>query len=379
MISFNHPFKFCSNRVWRTYTGGKILEQWNGAYKAEDGNLPEEWIGSVTKAKNPGREHIQYEGYSFVKLDEDKSLLLTELIKIDPEKILGLEHFAQFGMNTGLLVKMLDSAERLTIQVHPDLAAANRFFQSSFGKTEAWYIVDKREDMEEEPYILFGFKPGITKEKWIELFNKQDIEGMEKALHKIYVEPGQVYLVEGGIPHAIGPGCFILEIQEPTDYTIRVEKETPKGFVIPDSLCHQGIGFERMFDCFHYDSLEEEEVINRWRLKPIVIKNQNGFVERDLIGYEDTPHFHMVSVEISSEYDLEPSTSYSIVVILSGNGEMFWKYGSVKIQKGDSYFVPACTTKVSINSSLIGTITLVRCFPPQPSNSRVCQYTYLSV
>lgn len=179
-----------------------------------------------------------------------------------------------YGGQLGVLVKALDSSERLTIQVHPDRRAAQKLFQSAFGKTEAWYILGGRVINGEDPYILYGFKPGMTREKWEQLFWDQDIEGMLQSLNKIKVEPGQVFIVEGGMPHAIGSGCFLLEIQEPTDYTIRVERMTPSGREIAEFMCHQGIGFDRMFDCFHYDVYTEEEVAAAFAYSQSLFMNQ---------------------------------------------------------------------------------------------------------
>lgn len=81
-------------------------------------------------------------------------------------------------------------------------------------RTEAWYIIDGREIDGEPPYILFGFKSGITREKWEKMFREQDIQGMIDSMHKFNINPGQVFLIETGIPHAIGSGCFLIEIQE---------------------------------------------------------------------------------------------------------------------------------------------------------------------
>lgn len=366
MFSIDSPFKLCSNRVWRTYTGGKLLEQWMNCDGASDGNLPEEWVASVTRANNPGREHVQNEGCSLVELDGGLRMQLTRLIDLDPERILGAGHVKKYGLNTGVLVKLLDSAERLTIQVHPDNETSGRLFNSRFGKTEAWYIMGKRTYMEEKPYVLFGFKPGMTREKWIRLFEEQDIRSMTEALHKLYVEPGQVYLIEGGIPHAIGPGCFILEIQQPTDYTIRVEKRTPMGMEIPDRLCHQGIGFDKMFDCFHYDTFSEEEILKRWRIEPIVMKTQQrGALEKELIGYGATPHFRMVSVEVSTEYSLGQCNTFSSIVVLSGEGELIWEGGSMTIRQGEAYFTPACLGPSFIHGSAEKPLNLVCCYPPE--------------
>ncbi len=84
-------------------------------------------------------------------------------------------------------------------------------FNSEFGKTEAWYILGGREVEGEKPYVLLGFKPGTTREQWKSLFEEQDIQGMLDCLHKVPVQEGDTFLLEGGVPHAIGSGCFMVE------------------------------------------------------------------------------------------------------------------------------------------------------------------------
>ncbi|MDB5084997.1 MAG: RmlC-like protein, partial [Bacilli bacterium] len=301
------PFKLAANRVWRTYHGGKLIDAWQGSSVAVDNQCPEDWVASVVTARNPGREQIKNEGLSLlqgVEQDGDRAITLKHMIEHDPARLLGAKHASQYGSETGVLVKILDAAERLTIQTHPDRQTAKQLFQSDYGKTEAWYILGGREIDGEQPYVLFGFKPGVTREQWEKLFWAQDIQGMIGSLHKFYVEPGQVFLVEGGIPHAIGPGCFLIEIQEPTDYTIRIERVTPAGYPVADQSCHQGIGFDKMFDCFHYDTYTEEQVLDRWRLQPVVIRQSDAGQERALIDYGHTPYFRMHALDIVSELDL---------------------------------------------------------------------------
>ncbi len=98
---------------------------------------------------------------------------------------------------------------------------------SAFGKTESWYILGGREINGEKSAIYLGFREGVTEEIWKELFLKQDIQGMLSNLHRFEVNPGDAFIIYGGVPHAIGSGCFLMEVQEPTDYTMRVEKVTP--------------------------------------------------------------------------------------------------------------------------------------------------------
>ncbi|NHN33942.1 mannose-6-phosphate isomerase [Paenibacillus sp. S3N08] len=360
------PLKLLSNRVWRTYHGGKMIEQWQGNEEPQDNSFPEEWIASVVQARNAGREHI-IEGLSLVDIEGGTPVSLLELVSTAPVSFLGERHVQMFGSQLGVLVKALDSAERLTIQVHPDRQTAKALFQSAFGKTEAWYILGGREIDGEEPYILYGFKQGMTREKWEKLFWDQDIAGMIDSLNKLKVEPGQVFLVEGGMPHAIGSGCFLLEIQEPTDFTIRVERATPGGRVIPDFMCHQGIGFERMFDCFHYDAYSREEVAERFRLEPKLLHESKGFIERSLISYEDTRYFALSSIEITTSCVVGQQGSFSALVVATGGGNLVWDGGSMEVKQGDQIFLPAGVEELRCERTTGEKLQLLRCFPPQAS------------
>lgn len=358
------PLKLRSTRVWRTYTGGRLIEEWQGRDEPVDSSFPEEWIASLVIARNPGREHIKNEGLSLLDMAGEKSQTLKEAIHSDPVTFLGEQHFARYGDNTGVLVKVLDAAERLTIQVHPDAETADRLFHSSFGKTEAWYILGGREINGEPPYVLFGFKPGLTREKWERMFLEQDIEGMIDSLHKIYVKPGEVYLIEGGIPHAIGPGCFLVEIQEPTDYTIRVERKTPGGLVVPDALCHQGAGFEQMFECFHYECLEEETLMEKWRLKPVIKEVSGNGKVSSLVSYEQTGKFAMDEIEVYTKMNLMGQNTFSILVVVSGSGNLYCNGYELNILKGDQVFLPYGTGNFLVANNGEEKLVVIRCYPP---------------
>jgi mannose-6-phosphate isomerase len=130
------PLKLSSARAWRTYLGGKLIEELHGAQQPMDNHFPEEWIMSIVSARNIGREHITDEGLS--KIDTSTAdVALKELINSSPEELLGKRHFDKFGNQTGVLVKIIDSAERLTVQVHPDRDKAQELFQSAYGKQNA--------------------------------------------------------------------------------------------------------------------------------------------------------------------------------------------------------------------------------------------------
>ncbi|MCR8633749.1 type I phosphomannose isomerase catalytic subunit [Paenibacillus radicis (ex Xue et al. 2023)] len=358
------PFKLLKNRVWRTYSGGKFLEEWQGSLQAEDTSFPEEWVASTVVAKNVGREHIK-EGLSLVSLDNGETMPLLDLILSDPQGFLGKSHVAKYGAQTALLVKVLDASERLTIQVHPDRAFAMEQFESQFGKTEAWYVMGGRAIDGEEPYVLFGFKPGVTKESWRELFERQDIDGMIDALHRIPVQEGDVFLVEGGIPHAIGSGCFLIEIQEPTDLTLRVERTTPKGNSVPDLACHQGIGIERMLDCFHYESHSYENARSKWKKSPALLRESEDGKELVLIGKESTDRFRMHTIEVTGCFSTEGSGVFGIAIVISGSGSVSWADGEMSINQSDEIFMPAGLNALSWNSDGADKLKVVLCYPPE--------------
>ena len=82
--------KLDSPRVWRTYTGGALIDMLHGRKKGEISHFPEEWIMSVVAARNAGREDIKEEGMS--RLPEKSDMLLKELIESNPSSYLGEKH-----------------------------------------------------------------------------------------------------------------------------------------------------------------------------------------------------------------------------------------------------------------------------------------------
>ena len=332
-------------RVWRTYIGGRALDELHGKRNPKDGSFPEEWIMSVIEARNVGREEVHVEGLSQI-VDGDVKYL-RELIANNPEQILGKEHYKKQGESLGVLVKLIDSSERLTIQVHPDRETAQKLFHSPYGKTECWQILGKRTINGEEPCVYLGFKEGVTRERWQELFKTQDIKGMLSCLHRFPIEIGDTILINGGVPHAIGSGCLLIEIQEPTDYTIRVEKTTPSGLKVADEMCHQGLGFEKMFDCFQYETLNEEEVRRKYFLSnhKKIEGNNTGIIE--CVKYDDTLFFKMNQLEITEHLTISGQAVFSGLYILRGKGIM--NIGGIErdVRQGQQYFVPADIEEIS--------------------------------
>ncbi|MBE6610958.1 MAG: mannose-6-phosphate isomerase [Ruminococcaceae bacterium] len=343
-MDLQRPIRLARAGAWRTYTGGSLIEALHGNVGAPDSSFPEEWMMSVVAARNAGREHI-VEGLSMV---EGTDISLKSLIEAHPEECLGAAHVKAHCATPGVLVKLLDAAERLTIQVHPTREKAMELFGSPFGKTECWHIIGKREIGGEKPCIYFGFKKGITRERWQDIFHRQDIPAMLNCLHKFEVNIGDTFLIEGGIPHAIGAGCFLVEIQEPTDLTIRTERVTPSGLSVADKMCHQGLGFDGMFDCFDYTGYSREETLARWKIK------KSG---RTLVGYDNTEMFRLDELLLDGSETVRADGTFSGIYVLEGEGSV----AGEPVAAGAQFFIPAVCKPFEI----AGKMRLIRYFGPK--------------
>ena len=205
----NKLIKLSQNRVWRTYLGGRILDELISKNDPCDSHFPEDWIGSVTAARNPDSQS-ENEGISKIQL-EGQELLFTDLISLDPDYFLGTDHVARFGQQPMVLVKLLDSAVRLHFQVHPTAEFAREYLNSSSGKAETYYILNVREGVK-EAYIYLGFQRPPGREELRRCIEEQDLVAIESFFDKIKVKPGDTLFIPGGIPHAIGGGIFMVEI-----------------------------------------------------------------------------------------------------------------------------------------------------------------------
>jgi mannose-6-phosphate isomerase len=219
-------------RVHRFYRGGALLGELRGE-RAEDGFFPEEWIGSVTPANNPGRADPE-EGLS--RLADGR--LLRDAVADDPIAWLGEEHVARFGTSTGVLVKLLDAAERLPVHAHPDRAFARRAFDSPFGKTEAWLVLRTRQ---EEAEVWVGLRDEVEPDRFLEWIRAQDVDRLLGSLNRVSVRAGDVVYVPAGVPHALGAGLLIAEVQEPTDFSLLCEW---RDFPIEPEDSHLGLGWD---------------------------------------------------------------------------------------------------------------------------------------
>ncbi|MEO8286170.1 MAG: type I phosphomannose isomerase catalytic subunit [Chloroflexota bacterium] len=130
--------------------------------------------------------------------------------------LLGSRAVSRTGTRFPLLIKLLDCADWLSLQVHPDDAMAVELEgQGHFGKTEAWYFI-KTED---GAGVISGVKPGTTREELARAIS--DGKVIELA-HYQPVSDGDALLMMAGTIHALGPGLLVYEVQQTSDITYRI-------------------------------------------------------------------------------------------------------------------------------------------------------------
>ncbi len=130
--------------------------------------------------------------------------------------LLGTRAFNQTGLRFPLLIKLLDCAAWLSLQVHPNDQQAQKLEgPDQFGKTEAWYFLDAGHGAE----MLCGLRPGVSSEQLAGAIRTGKLLDL---VQRIPVHPGDSILISPGTIHALGPGLLVYEVQQTSDITYRV-------------------------------------------------------------------------------------------------------------------------------------------------------------
>ncbi len=324
------------NRVWRTYPGRKMLDSIEGKSNPEDTHFPEDWIASTTIAVNEGREKFKNEGLSQIEIANSK-FSLKELMEKFPEEILGLNHFKKYGANTQFLLKFLDSAIRLHIQAHPTIPFAQKYLKSNSGKTEAYIILNIRDEIT-DPYIYLGFQKEILKEDFKKIIIDQNIHKLLSCFEKIYIQPGDVFIVPDGLPHAIGEGVLMIEIMEPTDFVVRLEFERG-GYLLPEEARFMERDIDFALNMINFSTLSTKQIKEKYFCSPRLICETPGGKEYILINQNQTSWFSVNRLVINKCF-VKKSGSFYVGIVTKGKGKIITEHQEKKIKTGDKFFIP---------------------------------------
>lgn len=350
--------KFSANRVWRTYQGGKLLDRIEGKENPQDSSFPEDWIGSTVEARNVGREDVS-EGLAMVIDDEGQSVPFRDLLNKQQQYHLGSAGGAVRSMDDIPLVKYLDSATRLHFQAHPTREFAQQRLGSPRGKTEAYVILETRKEVS-DPYIYAGFQRSPSREQLKQWIEEQDIESIEKCFDRIPVKPGDVFLLPGGRPHALGEGILMLEIMEPSDLAVRFEFERC-GYVIPEQARFMGRDIETALDVFNFDPVPPEKLDEEFRCNPkVLIHDETGNRLEELIGPDKTACFTVKRTTINRSFKrIEEAFFYGVVI--EGSGTLHTGNNVTRLDRWDRFFCPAGVDEFEYQSD--SGMTVLECYP----------------
>ena len=341
-------------RVWRPHTGGALLDAFVGNPTPLDQHLPEDWLASTVQATING-PHAQSvdEGLSHIRLaDGSAGPLLRDVIATSPEAFLGRPGAPQLDV----LCKFLDADIRLPIQCHPDRAFARTHYHSDHGKAESWFILDTCPVDGVEPYLLMGFRPGIREEAFRAAALAQDLPAMIAMMHTIPARAGDAYFIPGRFPHAIGPGVFMLEVQEPSDWVVSPEGRCADFVLSPEQMWGP-LSPEVAFDCFAYNGESVEQVLERTALRPARLAESEGGRVELLVGPATTDCFRVARITVSTSLTVACETPYHIEIVTAGAGTLQCGTQTLALQRGEACFVPHSVPAITYTATSAPLVT----------------------
>ena len=243
-----------------------------------------------------------------------------ELYKDRPRELTG--RTPSPGESFPLLTKFIDSNQLLSLQVHPpDSYAMER--DEEYGKTECWYVVYA----EPEASIIRGLAPGTTPEAFLEAL--QTGRDVEKMVRRFPVQTGDFIFMPTGVVHAICEGTIILEIEQNSDMTYRLNDW---GRVGPDGR-PRPLHIDKGMDVIDFHEKSQGR-----------IEGISYFEAGNRISHMTSCRYFSVEIlDLASTYRVDTGGSTFVVltvvegeVTVSGEGT-----GEVRAIKGDTVFLPA--------------------------------------
>lgn len=329
-------FRLPPNRVRRNYRGGAGIDRLHRLSRCVDTDRPEEWIGSMTEAVNPGLPPISHEGLATVET-EIGPLFLKDVIQDDPAFYLGGFLHRDGTWQPGFLFKILDSAMRLHVQVHPTTEFARRVLHKPYGKLECYYILAARVP---HPYIRLGFQHAPTKEAWKRIIERQDLAAMDACFEPVPVRPGEVWYIPGGMPHAIGEGITMLEIMEPSDLVVRCEYRR-EGIIVPPEARFMQRGLDFCLEIFDYHTWSVAEITAKCRVTPPEPVRLPGYEVVRLIDSKLTSCFCVDKHTVTEPVTIRHNKAFTLGVVCQGDCHMWSGMENIRLGQGDSFALAA--------------------------------------
>ncbi len=309
------PLKFEPIYCYRIWGGEKLKTLLLKEY--DESSIGESWEISAVEGFETRVSEGPYAGKT-----------LKELIREFKGELVGEKVYQEFGTEFPLLIKFIDAAKPLSIQVHPsDELAKER--HNSFGKNEMWYIMGADEGAE----LIIGFDEEVDADQYDQLLEDNDLM---KVMNAQAVQVGDAFYIPTGRVHAIGAGVLLAEIQQTSDVTYRiydydrVDAKTGQKRELHTELAKNAIDFE-MHDSYRIEYREEVNSVNELIHSPyfktdILILDRH--MERDLSGHD----------------------SFVIFMCVEGNAELNMGDATYDLKLGETILIPAHCDRIQLNS-----------------------------
>ncbi|MGN7799424.1 class I mannose-6-phosphate isomerase [Leifsonia sp. 22587] len=319
----------------RPYRGGAGIARFRGTPQPSP-FTPEDFVASTTEVFAGG-------GIGLTVLPDGRTL--RDAVADDPVRFLGEDHVARFGARTMLLVKLLDTAERLFVHYHPDDAFAARHLGSPLGKTEAWAVIEAAPDA----YAALGFRRAVTPDEVRDWWSGQDADAMLDAMNTVPLAAGDTLLVPAGLAHAIGPGVTLVELQQPTDLSVLLERR-----MLSEREALLGLDLDTAIDGLVREATPEERIS--------ALRQDRG--AETLFPADADPFFSAERIRVTGSRELEPS--FSVVVVLDGEGTLQpaddrASGAPVPVRRGSTVLTAHGDGPIELS----GDLHVIRCRPPR--------------
>lgn len=227
-----------------------------------------------------------------------------------------------------LLTKIIDAADNLSVQVHPDDEYAFAH-EGEQGKTECWYIIDAEKDAE----IIYGHH-AQSKEEFADRVEKGE---WEELLRTVKVKPGDFFYVPSGTIHAIGAGIMILETQQSSNTTYRL------------------YDYDRLDDHGKTRELHIQQTLDVATIPHVDPVNQMHTEEvhdSKIMTYIQSDYFNVYRWEVNKELTFNKMAPYVLVSVLDGDGKLTVEGREYPLTKGRHFILPATIESWTLTGKL---------------------------
>jgi mannose-6-phosphate isomerase len=315
-------FSVPANQPETFYRGAGRIAAFRSAPALPD--RPEDWVASATS-----RFGLAPAGLSTLP----DGRVLAEAIAADPAWWLGPGR----GTEPGVLVKLLDAGQRLPLHVHPDRRFAADHLASPYGKTEAWVIVSA----EPGAVVHLGFARDVDPGELAGWVRGQQVAEMLAATNRVEVRAGDAVLCPAGLPHAIGSGILLVEVQEPTDFSVLLEYD---GFALDGPADgHLRLGYDLALQCVDRSGWGAEQVA--------ALRGD----DKRLLPAAADPFFTAGRVRPG----VPLAVGFAVLVVTAGAGTLTGEHDRLAVRRGDTLLIPYAAGQLT----LTGDVEAVRLGP----------------